>query len=195
LAAGAFGDWAREVTAAQTGDAGVDVPCGSCTACCRSSYFIHIGPKETRTLRRIPAALMFPAPGLAKGHMVMGYDERGHCPMLIDDRCSIYDDRPRTCRNFDCRVFAAAGLSPEADHKPEIAVQVGKWRFDYPSEADASGHTAMQAAAAFLSENPACFPGGIAPSSAGQLALLSLKVHRLFIDGEPDVESVKAALR
>ena len=34
----------------------------------------------------------------------------GHCPMLVDGRCSIYEHRPRTCRTYDCRVFPAAGL-------------------------------------------------------------------------------------
>ena len=29
--------------------------------------------------------------------------------------CSIYDHRPRTCRTFDCRVFAAAGVAVDAD--------------------------------------------------------------------------------
>ena len=48
----------------------------------------------------------------------MGFDERGRCPMLTDAGCSIYAHRPRTCRTFDCRVFTAAGLSPES---PAIA--------------------------------------------------------------------------
>src|SRR5688572_7337692 len=109
ISAGGFSTWGDvTIRSHATGD-GVDVPCGGCTACCRSSYFVHIEPDETATLRRIPKALLFPAPGQPRGHVVLGYDERGQCPMLVDDRCSIYEDRPRTCRQFDCRVFVAAG--------------------------------------------------------------------------------------
>ncbi len=71
------------------GERGSEVPCGSCTACCTSSQFVHIGPDETDTLARIPAALLFPAPRQPPGHVLLGYDERGHCPMLVDGRCSI----------------------------------------------------------------------------------------------------------
>ena len=62
------------------------MPCGTCTACCTSSQFVHIGPDEVDTLAHIPAELLFPAPRMPKGHVLLGYDERGHCPMLIDER-------------------------------------------------------------------------------------------------------------
>ena len=42
----------------------------------------------------------------------MGYDERGHCPMLVDGDCSIYDHRPRTCRMY------AAGSSRSRASNP-----------------------------------------------------------------------------
>src|SRR5204863_6078536 len=83
-------------------------------------------------------------PRLPKGHVLLGYDERGHCPMLVDDRCSIYEHRPRTCRTYDCRVFPAAGL--DAD-QPAIAERVRRWRFAYPTAADRARHEAVRAAA------------------------------------------------
>jgi Fe-S-cluster containining protein len=107
------------------GDA--EVPCGTCTACCTSSQFVHIEPDERDTLARVPAAVCFPAPGLPKGHVVMGYDEHGRCPMFVDGRCSIYDVRPRACRAYDCRIFAVTGVEPE---QPTIAARVAQWRFD-----------------------------------------------------------------
>ena len=64
----------------------------------------------------------------------MGYDERGHCPMLRDGECSIYDARPRACRTYDCRVFAVAGVDP-AD-QPDIAARVRQWAFDPSSPVD-----------------------------------------------------------
>lgn len=110
----------------------MQVPCGACTACCTSSQFVHIEPDETDTLAHVPSALRFPAPGLPKGHVVMGYDERGHCPMLVDGACSIYEHRPRTCRTYDCRIFAVTGVEPD---QPAIATRVRDWSFDVDDRA------------------------------------------------------------
>ena len=131
LSAGDFSSWMIEIQGAIRGDHGSDVPCGGCTACCTSSQFIHVGPDESDSLAHIPTDLLFPAPGLPAGHVVLGYDERGHCPMLIDDKCSIYEHRPRTCRTYDCRVFPAAGLDLEDPDKVLIAERAQRWRFSY----------------------------------------------------------------
>ena len=120
LAAGDFSPWIEGMHAAIRGERGSDVPCGGCTACCTSSQFVHIGPDETDTLSYIPAELLFPAPRLPAGHVVMGYDERGHCPMLIDNRCSIYEHRPQTCRTYDCRIFPATGTGLDGDDKAAV---------------------------------------------------------------------------
>lgn len=128
IPAGRFSEWLDELHAALDSGAGIDVPCGSCAACCTSSQFVHIEPDETDALARVPAALRFPAPGLPEGHVVLGYDERGHCPMLVDGACSIYEHRPRTCRTYDCRVFAATGVTPEG--QADIAARVARWAFD-----------------------------------------------------------------
>jgi hypothetical protein len=152
LPAGSLSDWLDDMQRALRGEADARVPCDGCTACCTSSQFVHIDPDETETLARIPAALRFPAPGLPKGHVVLGYDERGHCPMLVDGACSIYAHRPRTCRTYDCRVFAAAGI--DAD-KPAIAQRARRWQFDVSTEADRVLGDALRAAAAFGSEGDA----------------------------------------
>jgi len=104
-AAGRFGPWLAGMHEALDGTADSDVPCGTCTACCHAAQFIHIAPDETDTLAHIPPALLFPAPRAPKGHVLMGYDRDGRCPMLVGDRCSIYAHRPRTCRTYDCSVF------------------------------------------------------------------------------------------
>ena len=135
-----FSEWFDEFDAASE----MQVPCGACTACCTSSQFVHIEPDETETLARMPAALRFPAPGLPKGHVVLGYDERGHCPMLVDGACSIYEHRPRTCRTYDCRVFAVTGVEPEG--QPAIAARVREWRFEI-DDREAVGRAARRGAA------------------------------------------------
>jgi Fe-S-cluster containining protein len=127
--AGRFAEWLEEL---QRGDE-MDVPCDGCTACCTSAQFVHVEPDETETLARIPKELRFAAPGLPKGHVVLGYDEHGCCPMLIDGMCSIYEHRPRTCRTYDCRVFAATGVEPDPS-QPAIAARVREWQFEIDDE-------------------------------------------------------------
>ena len=107
--------------------------------------FVHVAPDEVDTLRRIPKALRFPAPGLPKGHVVLPFDRDGRCPVLTDAGCSIYEHRPRTCRRFDCRVFAAAGLLPDA---PALATRVRAWRFSAPSEEERGQLVAIRRRAA-----------------------------------------------
>lgn len=196
LDAGSFSAWAAGTRRAQTSDADADVPCGGCTACCRSSFFVHIEPDETTTLRRVPRELLFPAPGRPKGHVVLGYDERGHCPMLVDDTCSIYADRPRTCRKFDCRVLAAAGLTADAEGQGPLAEQARRWTFDYPTPRDRAEHDAVRAAAVFLEAHPECFAPDPAPSTAVQRSVVALAVHDVFLEADaPSTETVRAALR
>ena len=193
LAAGRFSTWVEVTVRAHRERRGVDVPCGDCTACCRSSYFIHIGPDEMDTLRRIPKQLLFPAPGRSDGTVVLGYDEHGRCPMLVDGACSIYDDRPLTCRTYDCRVFAAAGVRADDDGKPLIAQRADRWRFDDRDDDGRAQHDAVRAAAAFLREHPECFAGST-PRTASELAVVALRVHDLFLGGTPTVEAVTRAV-
>ena len=128
-----FSEWLDDFDHAMRDRRDAVVPCGACTACCTSSQFVHIDPDENDTLAHVPASVRFPAPGLPKGHFVMGYDEHGRCPMLVDDECTIYDHRPRTCRSYDCRIFAATGVVPD---QPEIATRVHDWQFDLAGDVD-----------------------------------------------------------
>lgn len=138
----AFGPWLVATRDARRGEQDADVPCGTCTACCRASQFVEIGPDEHDATAHIPTELLFPAPG-RPGHLVMGYDERGHCPMLRSDGCSIYAHRPQACRTYDCRVFAATGVEP-AD--PAVAERVRRWTFVHATDHERADHAAVQAA-------------------------------------------------
>ena len=216
LPAGRFSSWLADTVRAHAEAGEVDVHCGTCTACCRAAYFIHVQPDETETLRRIPKALLFPAPGLPKGNVLMGYDEHGHCPMLVDGGCSIYEHRPRTCRAYDCRIFAAAGLragDPDevADDGPkaEVDERVRRWSFQHETPLDHRQHAAVRAAAAFVQEHPEVFGDGPVPRTTSQVAIVALKVHAAFLPDEgagdvdvdgadgivtPSVDAVRAAL-
>lgn len=125
--AGTFSVWLDDTAAALAVGGDSDVPCGTCVACCSSAQFVHVPADDTDALAHIPAELLFPAPGAPPGHLLMGYDERGCCPMLTEAGCSIYEHRPQTCRQYDCRVFAATGVDPD---KPLVAERVDEWEFD-----------------------------------------------------------------
>ncbi|MGH9039186.1 MAG: YkgJ family cysteine cluster protein [Acidimicrobiia bacterium] len=175
LAAGSFSAWLAGMRRALDGDAASEVPCGGCTACCTSSQFIAIGPDETETLARIPAPLLFPAPRRPRGHVLLGYDENGHCPMLVEGACSIYEYRPRTCRTYDCRVFPAAGIDPDDGDKAEISRRARRWVFAHPADEDARDHDAVLAAARFIGEHPDRLPDG-PPGNATQHAVLAVRL-------------------
>ena len=175
--AGGFAVWLRGMQRALRGDAESDVPCDGCTACCSSSQFVHIGPDETETLSRIPRQLLFAAPRMPVGHVVLGYDERGRCPMLTDGGCSIYAHRPRTCRAYDCRVFTATGLVPD-DDEGLIARRARRWRFDFPTDADRGLHDAVLAAVRFVREREE--REELAPANTTRLAVLAIEAHEGF---------------
>jgi Fe-S-cluster containining protein len=72
-----------------------DISCETCGACCKAGWVIDV--KETDT---VPKDLIY------RGHqMLLRFDPnaewRGSCAALNDDnRCSIYENRPQTCRAF-----------------------------------------------------------------------------------------------
>ncbi len=184
LPAGGFTSWLQQMRAALKDGAGSDVPCGTCNACCRAGYFIHVEADEAETLARIPKQLLFPAPGQPKGNMLMGHDEHGRCPMLIDEKCSIYAQRPRACRTYDCRVYAASAVAPDDANPAAVRQRALRWRFDYDDEQDRTRHAAIRAAARFLRTHPECLGGGAANTT--QLALSAIKVHDVFLKFHAD---------
>jgi Fe-S-cluster containining protein len=200
--AGDFSSWLGEIQDAIRGDHVMAVPCDGCTACCTSSQFVHIGPDEVDTLSHIPPALLFPAPRLPTGHVLLGYDERGHCPMLADGLCSIYAHRPRACRTYDCRIFPAAGRY-DADENP-ITRRASRWRFAFAAPHDRTALEAVRAAALFLDGHRDLLALAGVPATPTQLAVLAIEVHHLFLDAadrsgaavvaDPGIDRVRAAL-
>jgi hypothetical protein len=124
----------------------------------------------------------------------MGYRENGHCPMFDGRGCSIYSDRPDTCRTYDCRVFTAAGIPAGGDDKSVINERVASWRFEYPTETDRREQRAVTAAANFLRQHPVRFPGGHVPSRASDIAVLAVKTYEVFLDEPGDARETAAAI-
>lgn len=193
IPAGDFSTWLRRIRASMRGHGGMDVACGSCIGCCSAFYFIHIRPEEADTRRRIPPELLFPAPGHPEGHLLMGYDQAGHCPMLQNRQCTIYAHRPQTCRNYDCRVFAAADIAAGGQDKTAINERVARWAFSYPTLRDRAEHAAVKIAARFIREQGAHFPGGRGPDNPNQIALLALKAYTVFLTPAQQARATEAA--
>jgi hypothetical protein len=113
--------------------------------------------------------------------MLMGYFDNGCCPMHINDACSMYEHRPQTCRTYDCRIFAAAGIDAGGKDKALINSRVRLWKFSYPAQSDRTRHNAVKAAARFIQTRAQCFPNGRAPVNPGDIAVLAIKVYDIFM--------------
>lgn len=179
--AGEFGSWLDDTLKSFKTHAGVTVPCGACRACCTSSYFITVRPTDTAALAAIPPPLLQFAPGLAKGHRVLGFRPDGTCPMFRKNECSIYPSRPGACRSYDCRVLAAAGLVAGGSDKSRINERVGAWKFTYRDDVALAAHRAVKRAAEFIGTKSHAFPEARVPTNPGDIAVLALKVHRVFM--------------
>ncbi len=180
LPAGEFSGWLAAMAQAIEGDGESDVPCGDCDACCRSSYFIEVKPADDAARRRIPAALLFDAPGAPAGYQVLGYDEAGRCPMLRASGCSVYPDRPRTCRTYDCRIFAATGIAESNPEKAAVTARARRWRFRYRDGESRELHRLLTLGARVLVDLRNEVGGEGLPRTATQLAMLAVKLHGLF---------------
>ncbi|MEZ5233771.1 MAG: YkgJ family cysteine cluster protein [Acidimicrobiia bacterium] len=202
-------DWLTALDDALAGAGSLDVPCGTCVACCSSWQFVHIEPDETATLAAIPRALRFAAPGLPAGHVVLPHDDRGRCPMLGPHGCTIYAVRPRTCRAYDCRVFPATGLTSLLATEPDkaaIAARAAEWEAPHGdhgddgedgARADDTERATLRRAGAYLRDHPEVFTdAGRHPPAATGLAILAVRARRAFAsDRPPTPEEVRAELQ
>jgi hypothetical protein len=182
IPAGPFAAWLRAARAALRGEAGMDVPCGDCTGCCTSGYSIQLRPADTLALAAVPPHWLVESAGFAPGQQTLAPRSDGTCRMLEAGRCTIYAQRPQTCLDYDCRVFAAAGIDAGGADKAVINRRVREWRFDYPSGDDRRAHDAVRAAAAFIRRAGDGAAGIRLPTSPMGIAVLALKVSEVFLD-------------
>ncbi len=175
--AGEFGAWLTAMRAALRGESGTQVPCGDCRGCCISGYSVKVRPEDLGARARIPDHhLLFRG-----GTVIMPALPDGRCPMAIPAGCSIYAHRPQTCLDYDCRVFAAAGIDAGDAGKGVINSRVRAWRFSH-ADADAlRQHEAVRAAAAFMREHHQAFAEGCAPLNPMSVAVFAVKIYALFL--------------
>jgi uncharacterized protein len=163
------------------GEAGPQVPCGDCVGCCISSYPVPVRAHEHTALAAVPTKHL--ATARAGHRMIMALPD-GRCPMLGASGCSIYTHRPQTCRDYDCRIFAAAGIAAGDDDRSVINERVRNWRFSYHDSSGTSAHQAVKSAAVFIRDKSQCFPGK-APTTPTGIAVLAIKVYTVFLDAQP----------
>jgi hypothetical protein len=193
--AGDFGAWLIQAHAVLRGATGSRVPCGDCTGCCTSSYSLELRPTDTAALDCIPANALFRSQGSAADNWTVRPNADGTCPMLSCGKCTIYARRPQTCVDYDCRVFAAAGIDAGGAERAVINRRVHAWRFEYATDEDRRVHAAITAAAAFIRAARANFPAGTAPVNALGVAALALRVYPVFLPPGPTGDVADIARR
>ncbi len=105
-----------------------EVPCNGCTGCCRSNLNVRLYPQEGGEgldLRTDP-----------EGYRWLRKNTDGSCIHLVDNRCSVYAQRPVVCRAFDCRSFAVAAIAgSDPDQKP-MWDAVRRWEPEFKTRED-----------------------------------------------------------
>ncbi len=170
----------RAITASLLGDVGNDVPCGTCVGCCSSFWPIALRRTDAAVIPLIPIEHLIDPPNAPSGLRYMGYEADGTCPMLKAERCTVYDLRPQTCRDFDCRLFTAAGLSSAGADKALINARIAAWQFSYATDDDRATHEAIKSAATFILGPARALTSIRVPSSPIAIAGLAFKAHRVF---------------
>jgi uncharacterized protein len=178
-----FSDWLHKTREALFSGSPRDVACGDCIGCCTSHYNIHIDPEEKTTLNAIPKKYWIPAPNRPEGCIVLGYFTNGACPMLVDNKCSIYECRPITCQRYDCRIAAAAGMRVDGEERYLINESIQSWQFVHPTDQDRKEQEAVKKAATFLQENEQCFPPEYHFIDNMQIATAAITIYKVFLAG------------
>jgi len=76
-----------------------DVPCGTCVDCC-SQLSPFLTQQEFESGQYMYTLIATPD---SKPAIAIPRSTAGGCYYLINNRCSIYERRPVSCRQFDCR--------------------------------------------------------------------------------------------
>ena len=90
-------------------------PCGGCAAnCCKQNghdFAVLLQGDEPRRFAPFMTTVVIEHEGRRVTEHVLPYAD-GRCQFLgDDDRCTIYDDRPMSCRAFECvRFYNADGV-------------------------------------------------------------------------------------
>jgi Fe-S-cluster containining protein len=112
-----YSSWHRRWIKGQH-EGAASVPCGDCTVCCRSFDEIPLtkGFDDFAAYRTRPSQ-HYDVPVLEK-------NADGSCVHLVDGACSVYSNRPFTCRTFDCRIYHTLSENSVAHLPPDDTIKV-----------------------------------------------------------------------
>jgi Fe-S-cluster containining protein len=97
-----------------------NVACKSCTYCCE--VLTHFLTPEEISYGLYPLSLISPEESVLQefsdaGPIVTLFkNKNGGCAMLVDKKCTIYEYRPKSCRQFDCRAGHHSKIPNLADN-------------------------------------------------------------------------------
>lgn len=167
---GSVTSWLRRYRKAMLSGAGTNVPCGECTACCRSNEYIVLQADE---VERFDGVVINP-----DGEPSIQTLPDGRCPYLDEEKgCTIYDERPQNCRNFDCRTMLFCRTLP--GDRPLIAEAIRQWEPAYRTVEDHVTGIALRLAATALYDE-----GKSADIAA---ALAALGEYERFLPGAREI--------
>lgn len=191
--AGRFSEWLTAMRAVLRGERDADVPCGDCVGCCVSSYPIPLRPRDEVARAEVPEQMLIGSAMPGKD-WVMGFRDDGSCPFFTAHSCSIYSNRPQTCRDYDCRIYAAAGMLPDGD-RPLIHQRVRSWRFDCDSTRDQAAAAAVRQAAQFIRDHAGLFPPGMRAAAVTAASVLAVKTYELFLPADAPTAAPEEMVR
>lgn len=94
-----------------------DVPCKTCTACCRGDILVLPGDSH-RDYETVEFNHPFMGPSVR-----LAQNPDGTC-IYLKDGCLIYDKRPTVCKAFDCRKFYGLFMDAPEDER-QFIVETG----------------------------------------------------------------------
>jgi Fe-S-cluster containining protein len=102
------------------------VNCGHCTACCRDAPLIVLTEGERpEPFDKMVRIVVECDDGKEKSFWLLPHQPNGDCYYLRDGQCSVYEQRPKMCRTFDCRFIA---LKPNDFDMSDEVVKAGNKR-------------------------------------------------------------------
>lgn len=98
------------------------VPCGTCTLCCYDDAIVILPHEDASQYETVP----HPQHDQVR---MLKHKANGACWYLGDAGCTIYDKRPRLCREFDCRRLALGQTYTEARKRDRQGIApIRVWR-------------------------------------------------------------------
>lgn len=102
------------------------INCKGCTICCERHLNVIVSKEEVNENHK-EWDVEFYEVDQTRGLLRIRKNDKGVCVHLLDGRCQIYDNRPRTCRIFDCRQRLIANVFDKHTRDMVIQWDANEW--------------------------------------------------------------------